>query len=119
MTTGLRLGLLFFDEKDTSALRASVAALRPEHAAWTVADEAPYDALLLARGTRTGDAEDVAVLRLSAAAEAKFSGAARGVVPSPIALPKPFDVGRLREALEQLARRLSQLAAGSGETSQP
>jgi hypothetical protein len=90
----LRLGLLFFDAPDGAEVRRFVAALREDGLAWHEVDDAPYDALLLARGTRLADPEHLAVLQVSAAA------AGTDHPPPPITLRKPLDAANLRRALE-------------------
>jgi hypothetical protein len=89
-----RLGLLFFDAPDGAELHRLVESLRADGSAWNVVDDAPYDALLLARGTRLADPEHLAVLQVSAAA------AGTEHPPPPIMLRKPLDRAGLRRALE-------------------
>lgn len=95
-----RLGLLFFEASDGVEVRRLVGALAAEGLAWRVVDDAPYDALLLARGTRLADPEHLAVLRLS-------SNAARAERAMPaITLRKPLNPANLRTALETASATL-------------
>jgi hypothetical protein len=102
MTPLLRLGLLFFEEPDGQALRTFIRSLRSDRLPWEVVDQGPYDALLLARGPRAADAEHLAVLRLSADAEAHARRSYGDAMP-PIALRKPFNPMHLRMVLEMAA----------------
>jgi hypothetical protein len=102
MTPLLRLGLLFFDEPDIQALRTFVASLRSDRLPWEVSDQGPFDALLFARGPRVADADHLAVLRLSAEAEAQARRSYGDAMP-PIALRKPFNPMHLRMVLEMAA----------------
>lgn len=97
----LRLGLLFFEASDGADIRRLIAALREEGAAWSVVDDAPYDALLLARGSRLADPEHLAVLRISSAA-----ARTERAMP-PIMLRKPIEPANLRSALETARDRLA------------
>jgi hypothetical protein len=101
----LRLGLFFFDEPDVKALRAFIDSLRSDRLPWVIADDRPFDALLLARGPRAADAEHLAVLRLSADAESMARTNYGDAMP-PIALRKPFNPMHLRMVLEMAAASL-------------
>lgn len=98
-----RLGLIFFDHAEATSVRRHVAALQGEGLPWTVVEDAPYDALLLARGPRLADPEHVALLRLSA------DMALEGSAMAPIALPRPLSPVHLRSALEAATASLTRL----------
>ena len=62
----LRLGLLGFPDREAQdEVAQMVRGLWTPQAPWIVSNEAPVDALLLWRGTRVGDPEDAAVLRVN------------------------------------------------------
>jgi hypothetical protein len=101
----LRLGLVFFDDADTRAVQAIVHWLASDQLPWRVVDEGPVHALLMARGPRMADPAHLAVLRLSADAEA--AGIARyGDAMPAMALRKPLQPMHLRIVLEMAAASL-------------
>lgn len=117
LTPPLRLGLAFFDEADTRAVHAIVNWLSCEQLPWQVVDERPFHAVLMARGPRAGDAQHLAVLRLSADAE-RIAVARYGDAMPPMALRKPLQPMQLRVVLEMAASSLipEHVAAASPHT---
>lgn len=101
----LRLGLAFFGEDDERFVRALVTSMASDVLPWVVADEAPVDALLLARGLRRRDAEDAAILLLGADAAATATRLYGDAMP-PIALRKPLRPSHLKIVLEMAAASL-------------
>jgi hypothetical protein len=101
----LRLGLVFFDSADQRALRAVVNWCASEQLPWIVVDERPYHALLLARGTRHEDPDDLAVMRLGADAESTARRIYGDAMP-PMALRKPLQPMHVRIVLEMAAASL-------------
>ncbi|MEW5878886.1 MAG: hypothetical protein AB1761_00410 [Pseudomonadota bacterium] len=101
----LRLGLAFFSEDDERFVRALVTSMASDVLPWVVADEAPVDALLLARGLRRRDAEDAAILLLGADAAATATTLYGDAMP-PIALRKPLRPSHLKIVLEMAAASL-------------
>ena len=61
----LRLGLVGFAEQDAHEIAAIVKALWTPKAPWVISAEMPVDGVLLARGTRPGDPDNAAVLRVN------------------------------------------------------
>jgi hypothetical protein len=101
----LRLGVLGFSEDEVAELRAMVQTLG---ARWTMAETTPLHALLLARGTRVGDPDDHAVLRvrldprrLEALGEHRLE---------PLLLRRPIRRSTLQVALEAACTRLERFA---------
>jgi hypothetical protein len=101
----LRLGLVFFGAAEEADLRAMVRALASARMPWVVVDHAPVHALLLARGTRAGDSEDLALLRLGAEAERATRRRYGDALPQ-MALRKPLREVELRLVLEMAAASL-------------
>lgn len=101
----LRLGLVFFDAADERALRAVVHWAASDQLPWVVVDERPFHALLLARGARSDDPDDLAVMRLSADAEATARRLYGDAMP-PMALRKPLQPMHVRIVLEMAAASL-------------
>ena len=101
----LRLGLVFFDAADERALRAIIDWASSSQLPWVVCHEAPYHALLMARGTRRDDAPDQAMFRLGAEAE-RAARDAHGDAMPPMALRKPLQPMHLRIVLEMAAASL-------------
>lgn len=101
----LRLGLVFFDEEDVRALRAIVNWAASKQLPWTLVDERPFHALLMAHGPRSHDPKDVAIFRLSADAHAAASKAYGDAMP-PMALRKPLQPMHVRIVLEMAAASL-------------
>jgi hypothetical protein len=99
---GLRLGLHGFAEDEAHAIKSMVAACR---SAWTAADATPLHALLLARGTRVGDPENLAVLRvrIDPRRVRRDFGERR---MQPLMLRKPIREAALRVALDAARTRL-------------
>lgn len=101
----LRLGLAFFNAEDERALRAIVNWAASAQLPWIVVDERPFHALLLARGPRRDDPEDLAVFRLSADAESAARRMHGDAMP-PMALRKPLQPMHVRIVLEMAAASL-------------
>lgn len=101
----LRLGLVFFESEDERALRAIVNWAASAQLPWMVVDERPFHALLMARGPRRDDPEDLAVFRLSADAEA-LARRTHGDAMPPMALRKPLQPMHVRIVLEMAAASL-------------
>ncbi len=101
----LRLGLVFFDDEDERALRAIVNWAASSQLPWIVVDERPFHALLMARGPRRDDPDDLAVFRLGADAEA-LARRAHGDAMPPMALRKPLQPMHVRIVLEMAAASL-------------
>lgn len=117
ITPPLRLGLVFFDAAEARALQTAVASLASEQLPWQVVGAPPYHALLLARGPRSDDAQDLAVLRLSSDAE-RVAVTRYGDALPPLALRKPLQPLQLRLVLEMAAASLipEHVAAVSPQT---
>lgn len=101
----LRLGFAFFEEEDERALRAIVQWAASAQLPWIACDERPFHAMLLARGPRRDDAEDLAVFRLSADAEIAARRLHGDAMP-PMALRKPLQPMHVRIVLEMAAASL-------------
>lgn len=101
----LRLGLAFFSDEDERFVRALVVSMASEMLPWVVVDDAPVHALLLARGLRRRDADDAAILLLSADAAAEATRLYGDAMP-PIALRKPLRPSHLKIVLEMAAASL-------------
>lgn len=101
----LRLGLVFFSADDTAIARELVHTMRSEVLPWTVVDQPPFEAVLLARGPRRADPDELAILRLAADAE-KFARRQYGDAMPPIALRKPLRPAHLKLVLEMAAASL-------------
>jgi hypothetical protein len=101
----LRLALIFFTEEDMAVARELVRTMHSELLPWVVVDEAPFEAMLLGRGPRAFDPEELAIMRLSADAE-RFARRAYGDAMPPIALRKPLQPAHLKMVLEMGAASL-------------
>jgi hypothetical protein len=101
----LRLGLAFFDAGDERFIRALVASMASELLPWTVVEEPPLHALLMARGPRRREGADAAVLRLGADAEAIATRLYGDAMP-PIALRTPLRPSHLKIVLEMATASL-------------
>ena len=99
----LRLTLAGFRDEEADEIALMVRVVADADAPWVVVGTPPYDAVLLARGTREGDAENVSVLRI-----ASEVSEGRGDVPRqlPLLLPRPILERTLRLALEAAIARL-------------
>jgi hypothetical protein len=95
----LRLGLSGFSPQDAGQIAAMVQSLWTPQTPWVVSAEAPVDGLLLARGTRPGDPEHSAVLRLNLSSKPVNPRDAERRL-RPIVLRKPIRTATLRVALE-------------------
>jgi hypothetical protein len=104
----LRLGLMGFSEEESNDLAQMVRQIWTPHAPWVVSNEAPLDALLLSRGTHTGDPEDSAVLRINL----NRSGTAKRDAErrlDPLFVRRPVRQPALRVALDAAFARIQRL----------
>jgi hypothetical protein len=101
----LRLGLVFFSDEDTYVARELVRAMHADVLPWAVVDEPPFEAILLSRGPRLADSEELAIIRLSAWSE-RYARRSYGDAMPPIALRKPLQPAHLKMALEMAAASL-------------
>jgi hypothetical protein len=101
----LRLGLLFFDAPEARAIRDMVNWTTAGRGLWLVVDERPFHAVLFARGTRSGDPDQLAVLRLAYDAE-QAARAAYGDAMPPMALRRPLQDTHLKIVLDVAAASL-------------
>jgi len=101
----LRLALVFFSDEDAHVARELVRAMHAEILPWVVVDGPPFEAIMLARGPRAADPEELAIVRLSAWAE-RHARRAYGDAMPPIALRKPLQPAHLKMALEMAAASL-------------
>jgi len=101
----LRLALVFFSDEDTYVARELVRAMRSEVLPWVVVDQPPFEAIMLARGPRSADPEDLAIVRLSAWAE-RYARRTFGDAMPAIALRKPLQPMHVKMALEMGAASL-------------
>jgi hypothetical protein len=101
----LRLALVFFTEEDMVIARELVRTIHCEALPWIVVDEAPFEAVLLGRGPRRADPDELAIMRLSAGAE-RFARRTYGDAMPPIALRKPLQPAHLKMVLEMGAASL-------------
>lgn len=101
----LRLGLVFFSADDVLIARELVRAMRTEALPWVVVDEPPFEAVLLARGPRNADPDELAIVRLAADAE-RYARRTYGDAMPPIALRKPLRPAHLKLVLEMAAASL-------------
>jgi hypothetical protein len=98
----LRLGLHGFDADEAGAIRAMIDAAA---AAWTTTERTPLDALLLARGTRVDDPEQVAVLRVSLDPQrVRDENGERRLAP--LMLRRPIRAAAMRVALAAARSRI-------------
>lgn len=100
----LRLTLAGFSEDEASEIALMVRVVADPLAPWEVVGSPPYDALLLARGTRLEDAENVAVLRVASEVGGPLSTPERRQLP--LLLPRPIQERTLRLALDAALARL-------------
>jgi hypothetical protein len=101
----LRLALVFFSEEDMVIARELVRTMHSELLPWEVVDGPPFEAILLGRGPRRADPDELAIMRLSADAE-RFARRAFGDAMPPIALRKPLQPMHLKMVLEMGAASL-------------
>jgi hypothetical protein len=101
----LRLGLVFFSDDDVFIARELVRTMHSDALPWVVVDEPPFEAVLLARGPRTADPDELAIVRLAADAE-RFARRTYGDAMPPIALRKPLQPAHLKLVLEMAAASL-------------
>ncbi|MFN7446386.1 MAG: hypothetical protein ACK5RC_14700 [Curvibacter sp.] len=94
-----RLGLAGLDEAQTSRLMAALIRLPDVAACWRVVENLPFDALLLARGSRASDPDDMAVLRLFTAVSDMSSDPQADRRSSILQLRKPIADAELRAVL--------------------
>jgi hypothetical protein len=97
----LQIGLVGFTADEERELRVMLARMYSPQMPWVAADALPYHALLLARGSRAGDPEHMAVLRVSL--PQPNDGERR---LEPLMLRKPIREAALKLALEAAAARL-------------
>ena len=100
----LRLTLAGFADHEASDVALMVRVVSDPRAPWEVVGTPPYDALLLAHGTRSDDAGNVAVLRV--ASELAGPRAAPERRQLPLLLPRPIQERTLRLALDAALARL-------------
>ncbi|MCA3220309.1 MAG: hypothetical protein ING59_17545 [Burkholderiales bacterium] len=101
-----RLGLAGFSEAQTAELMSALARLHDVAARWRIVEHLPFDALLLARGSRSGDPDDVAVLRLLGAAPGPPGERRAGHGGGALQLRKPIADEMLRSVLLAARDRL-------------
>jgi hypothetical protein len=101
----LRLGLVFFSEEDMFIAGELVRAMHSEILPWVVVESPPFEAVLLARGPRSADSDELAILRLASGAE-RFARRTYGDAMPPIALRKPLQPAHLKMVLEMAASSL-------------
>ncbi len=101
----LRLALVFFSEEDVVIARELVRSLRSDILPWVVVDRPPFHAMLLSRGPRAADPDELALMRLSADAE-RYARHHYGDAMPPIALRKPLHPMHLKMVLEMGAASL-------------
>lgn len=101
----LRLALVFFTDEDVVIARELVRAMHSELLPWVVVDDGPFEAMLLGRGPRMADPEELAIMRLGADAE-RFARKTYGDAMPPIALRKPLQPTHLKMVLEMGAASL-------------
>jgi hypothetical protein len=101
----LRLCLLFFADEDIVVARELVRAMHTEALPWVVVDEPPFEAMLMARGPRAADPDELAIVRLAADAE-RVARRMYGDAMPPIALRKPLRPAHLKLVLEMAAASL-------------
>ena len=85
--------------------RELVRTIHSELLPWVVVDEPPFEAMLLGRGPRTADPDELAIMRLSIDAE-RFARRSYGDAMPPIALRKPLQPTHLKMVLEMGAASL-------------
>jgi len=102
----LRLGLSGFSGQEEAELAAMVQALWTPQLPWVVSMEVPVDALLLARGTRPGDPEHLAVLRVNLGSKPAIKPRDVERRLEPLLLRKPVRSASLRVALDAALARL-------------
>lgn len=101
----LRLALMFFSEEDVVIACELVRSMRSDLLPWVVVDQGPFEAMLLSRGPRAADPDELAIMRLSAEAE-RFARRTYGDAMPPIALRKPLHPMHLKMVLEMGAASL-------------
>jgi hypothetical protein len=113
----LRLALIFFSEEDMVIARELVRTMHSELLPWVIVDGPPFEAMLLGRGPRAADPDELAIMRLSADAE-RFARQAFGDAMPPIALRKPLQPTHLKMVLEMGAASLipEHIASNSPQT---
>ncbi len=97
----LRLALQGFAPAETAILSEMVEAAA---LGWTVVDSPPLHAVLLARGSREGDPEQFAVLRVNLGHRPVLRDHERRLAP--LTLRKPIRSATLRVALQAARTRL-------------
>jgi hypothetical protein len=101
----LRLGLVFFHRYDEAIMRRLVKSFASGRSPWVVVDAPPIHALFLNCGTRSGDREDIALLRLAVDAERATRRRFGDALPQ-MALRKPLRPLEVRLVLEMAAASL-------------
>jgi hypothetical protein len=101
----LRLALVFFSDEDMQIARGLVSAMHSALLPWVVVDGPPFEAMLLGRGPRRADPDELAIMRLGATAE-RFARKTYGDAMPPIALRKPLQPAHLKMVLEMGAASL-------------
>ena len=100
----LRLTLAGFHDDEAGEIAVMVRVVADAAAPWVVVGTPPYDAVLLACGTREGDAENVSVLRIATEVGAGRDQDMQRQLP--LLLPRPIMERTLRLALEAALARL-------------
>lgn len=93
----LRLGLVGFSTEEFTELTQLVQQIQSTRSPWVVVSEMPFDAILLARGTRSNDSGDSAVLRINLPLPLPNDGDRRR---TPLRVRKPIRELTLKVALE-------------------
>jgi hypothetical protein len=101
----LRLGLLFFDAAEARAIRDMVNWTTAGRGLWIVVEDRPFHAVLMARGPRRTDPDQLALLRLSYDAE-RAARKAYGDAMPPMALRRPLQDTHLKIVLDVAAASL-------------
>jgi hypothetical protein len=101
--SSLRLTLAGFGAGESDDIAVMLRVVSSSALPWMLVNSPPYDAVLLARGTREGDADKVAVLRVASEMIGR-TGIVRD--PLPLLLPRPIQESTLKLALEAAVARL-------------
>lgn len=102
----LRLALAGFGDFEANDIAIMVRAVADTQVPWQVVYAPPYDAVLLARGTRECDAENVSVLRVASEFAQRVGEGRSDRRQLPLLLPRPLQERSLRLALEAAVARL-------------
>lgn len=102
--SALRLTMAGFGDAEADDIAVMVRVVFDAQAPWILVGTPPYDAVLLARGTRNGDAANVSVLRVASEVSATRPPSEQRQLP--LLLPRPIQEQTLRLALEAAIARL-------------